>query len=102
MEALDAVEDAATSVQIPLKAQLGDITFVNNFSMLHARESFHDTPSQTRHLVRLWLKNSDLAYTLPAPLDELNGRLFDGSVQRHWNVLPKARLNFTLIERLGP
>ncbi|KAI1746574.1 hypothetical protein F4782DRAFT_43397 [Xylaria castorea] len=102
IEALDAVEAAARSVQIPLKAELGDITFVNNFSMLHARESFIDSPWQTRHLVRLWLKSSDLAYPLPQPLAELNGRLFDESVRRSWNVLPKARLTFSLGERLGP
>lgn len=87
---------------------MGDVTFVNNFTALHARESFRDGggggggPSQTRHLVRMWLKNSDLAYALPSPLAELNGRLFDESVARTWNILPKARLTFTFAERLGP
>ncbi|KAK0644622.1 hypothetical protein B0T16DRAFT_460656 [Cercophora newfieldiana] len=102
MEALNAVEAAARLVQIALHAEIGDITFVNNFSMLHARESFRDSPTQTRHLIRMWLKNSELAQTLPPPIAELNRRLFDESVKRTWNMLPKARLAFTFAERLGP
>lgn len=102
LEALDAIEASARRVQFPLKAELGDITFVNNFTTLHAREGFRDSPSATRHLVRMWLKNSTLAYELPPQLAELNDRLFDESIKRNWNVLPKARLSFTLIEKLGP
>jgi len=50
----------------------------------------------------MWLKNSNLAYVLPPQLAELNERLFDESVKRNWNVLPKARLSFTFTERLAP
>ena len=102
MEALDAVEASARRVQLPLQAELGDITFVNNFTTLHAREGFRDRPWATRHLVRMWLKNSQLAYVLPPQLAELNERLFDESIKRNWNILPKARLTFTLMERLSP
>jgi alpha-ketoglutarate-dependent taurine dioxygenase len=102
LEALDAVEASARRVQFPLKVELGDITFVNNFTILHARERFQDSLSETRHLVRMWLKNSNLAYVLPPQLAELNERLFDESVKRNWNVLPKARLSFTFTERLAP
>jgi hypothetical protein len=101
-EALDAVEASARRVQLPLEAELGDISFVNNFTTLHAREGFHDSPLATRHLVRMWLKNSQLAYVLPPQLAELNERLFDKSIRRNWNILPKARLTFTLKERLSP
>lgn len=102
LEALEAVEAAARSVQIPLNAEIGDITFVNNFAALHAREWFEDRTPETRHLVRMWLKNTKLAYSLPPQLEQLNERLFDESIKLNWNVLPRARLNFTLIERFGP
>ncbi|KAK4175136.1 hypothetical protein QBC36DRAFT_355504 [Triangularia setosa] len=102
LEALNAVEAAVRQVQSPLKTQLGDMAFVNSLSMLHSRKSFRDSPSETRHLVRPWLKNFELAYSLPSPIGELNARLFDELVKRTWNVLPKTRLAFTFAERLGP
>lgn len=101
-DALDAVEAAARSVQFTLTAKAGDIAFANNFAILHARQAFRDSPSQTRHLIRMWLKNSDQAYNLPEELATLNERMFDESMMRVYNVLPKARLHFTFRERLGP
>jgi hypothetical protein len=45
-EALDAIHFLAEKHQLRLDFQKGDIQYVNNFSILHARESFRDTPEQ--------------------------------------------------------
>jgi hypothetical protein len=102
LDALNAVEAAAQSVQSPLPTELGDIAFVNNFTVLHSREGFEDSIDTSRHLVRVWLKNTELALTLPQPLAVLNDRIYSAETTKKWNVMPKARLNFTLLERLGP
>jgi hypothetical protein len=34
----------------------GEMLLWHNFQMLHARESYQDSPAHTRHLLRLWLK----------------------------------------------
>jgi alpha-ketoglutarate-dependent taurine dioxygenase len=45
-EALDAIHFLAEKYQLRLDFQKGDIQYVNNFSILHSRESFKDTPDQ--------------------------------------------------------
>ena len=44
----------------------GDMVFINNLALLHARDSYVD-PEQGpgRHLVRLWLRNPKLAWHIP-------------------------------------
>jgi CTP:phosphocholine cytidylyltransferase-like protein len=42
-EALDAIHFLAEKYQLRLDFQKGDIQYVNNFSILHARESFKDS-----------------------------------------------------------
>lgn len=57
MEALDYMDAvlARPALQLHMGLQLGDIQYVNNFTILHARTAYRDAPGQQRHLVRLWL-----------------------------------------------
>jgi alpha-ketoglutarate-dependent taurine dioxygenase len=54
MDCLDAVL-ARPELQLHLEMQLGDIQYVNNFTILHARTAYRDGPGKKRHLLRLWL-----------------------------------------------
>ncbi|KAK3897168.1 hypothetical protein C8A05DRAFT_20009 [Staphylotrichum tortipilum] len=110
LAALTALERAARQVHTPLRTHLGDISFVNNLTTLHAREAFVDDPprGKVRYLVRMWLKDTGEGMQgLPEPLEQLNQRLFaqEGEVEgvrRVWNVVGKMRVGFSFAERLGP
>lgn len=101
MEALDAIESIARKHQLVMNLQPGDLTFVNNFGILHAREAFHDTKIASRYHVRMWLKNQALAWKLPRSLKEGNMAIFeDGEIEERWNIMAAPRLSFVVQERL--
>lgn len=63
VEALDLFEATAneTTLRLDMDFQPGDIQFVNNLTMLHARTDYEDfqAPALKRHLLRLWLAVPD-------------------------------------------
>lgn len=69
--ALAALSATATRHRLPLNTQTGDIVFVNNWALLHARDSYVDADRDgdgggtRRHLLRLWLRNSRLGWAVP-------------------------------------
>ncbi|KAI1326690.1 Clavaminate synthase-like protein [Xylariaceae sp. FL0255] len=103
-EALDSIQAVAQRHQRSLRMLPGDLTFVNNLGLLHAREGFVDSEQHKRYLVRLWLKNSEMAWSLPAPLEAGNRRVFsdDGEIDENWNIVYKPRLQFQVSERVSP
>ncbi len=58
-EALDAVQDIANrpELQLSMRMQPGDMQFLNNHAILHARTEFqdHDDVELKRHLLRIWV-----------------------------------------------
>ena len=104
MEALDAIELVARHDQLTLSLQPGDLTFVNNLNVIHSREAWDEEDGiPSRYMVRLWLKNSSLAWKLPSALHRGNMAVFD--VAEHdlqWNVLPAPRTSFKVQELFGP
>jgi len=58
-EALDVVQEICNrpELRLSMMMQEGDMQFLNNHAILHARESFedHDDPDMKRHLLRLWI-----------------------------------------------
>ncbi len=58
-EALDFVQVVANRQELRLRMyfQEGDIQFINNHAILHAREAFedHEDPELKRHLLRMWI-----------------------------------------------
>jgi len=102
-EALDIVEELARQNQIMVDAEPGDMLFINNHAILHSREAFADAPGEAppRHLVRMWLKNPDMAWTLPRELQEGNSRIYDDNeLGERWNIVDVPRFDFKLSERL--
>ena len=103
VEALDVVQVIAETNHLALNMQPGDLTFVNNFGCLHAREAFEDSDTQSRYLVRMWLKNAELAWSLPEELAAGNTRVFDNEeIDEDWNIVYKPRLLFQVAERMTP
>lgn len=58
-EALDVVQEIANrpELRLSMMMQEGDMQFLNNHAILHAREAFtdHDEPDLKRHLLRMWI-----------------------------------------------
>ncbi|KAJ6497163.1 hypothetical protein C8R47DRAFT_972802 [Mycena vitilis] len=68
-EALDMLHFLAEKYSLGLNFQKGDIQYINSMGLLHARDAFTDDEKHTRHLVRLWLRNDELAWKTPKPLE---------------------------------
>ncbi|KIM38282.1 hypothetical protein M413DRAFT_448017 [Hebeloma cylindrosporum] len=80
-EALDALHFLGEKFSLGLNFQQGDIQYINNLSIFHARDGFTDSPQKTRHLLRFWLRNEDLAWTLPESLKRLWKNTFNVNPQ---------------------
>ena len=80
--ALDAFQNAAKALALNMTLEPGDMQFVNNHVVVHAREQFEDypEPEKRRYMVRLWL-SSPLGRTLPGFLAERWGDIAVGSVR---------------------
>lgn len=91
-EALALLQQTATAQQLRLPACQGDMVFINNWGTLHARESYEDDSTTTRHLVRLWLRDSEFAWEIPesmkAPWEASFGARAKKIVNRQYPVEP--------------
>ncbi|KAJ6120974.1 hypothetical protein N7523_005254 [Penicillium sp. IBT 18751x] len=86
-EALDALHFLAEKHRAALDFQKGDVQYVNNLSIFHARNWFRDEPGKQRHLLRLWLRDPENAWETPEPL------------QHRWDTVYK---DVTLEEQIFP
>ncbi|KAF2636394.1 Clavaminate synthase-like protein [Massarina eburnea CBS 473.64] len=67
LHALAAVETLAKKFATQLDRQQGDIQFVNNLAVLHARAAYGTTKERSsRHLLRMFLRDAELAWEKPA------------------------------------
>ncbi|KAI1822750.1 hypothetical protein F4861DRAFT_540680 [Xylaria intraflava] len=91
-EALAWLQQTAKAQQVRLPTRPGDMAFLNNWSVLHARESYRDTDGATRHLIRLWLRNEELAWEIPesmkTPWEASFGQKARRIVNRQYPVEP--------------
>jgi hypothetical protein len=64
-EAMNRVDQMCADPQyhVSMTMQPGDMQFVNNYHVLHARDSYEDDRAahKIRHLKRLWLETDELA-----------------------------------------
>jgi len=104
LEALLAIQALAQKHKLCISLQPGDMTFINNFAILHSRDSFVDSGVDNRYLVRLWLRNENLKWDLPEHLQEGNSRMFEDNleVQPTWNIQPRPVLKFGIRQRMTP
>ncbi|KAI9718498.1 MAG: hypothetical protein M1828_006681 [Chrysothrix sp. TS-e1954] len=76
-EALDALEFYARDECLDLDFQKGDIQYINNLSIFHARDGYKDSEQQRRHLLRLWLRDEEYGWQIPEKLQSGPGRTWD-------------------------
>ncbi|KAL2437195.1 Taurine hydroxylase-like protein SAT17 [Exophiala dermatitidis] len=77
-EALDALHFLGEKFNVGLDFRKGDIQYVNNLAVFHARDGFEDTAEQQRHLLRLWLRDPEYAWETPDALKPRWAQLYDG------------------------
>ncbi|OLN94313.1 hypothetical protein CCHL11_02947 [Colletotrichum chlorophyti] len=98
IEALDVVETIAKATQLEIQTQAGDIHFINNLAILHRREAFvngQDT-SEKRHLVRMRVRNEQLAWSIPVELQREWFDAFEKPGDRVWHLEPMPDAFFPL------
>ena len=97
IEALDMLGELAADPELRLDIdfQPGDIQFLHNHTILHARSAYEDWPDveRKRHLLRLWLCPPD-ARPLPPVFAEVYGRITIGD--RGGIICPGTRLHAPL------
>ncbi|EGO61594.1 hypothetical protein NEUTE1DRAFT_77690 [Neurospora tetrasperma FGSC 2508] len=66
LQALEILSELATRHRLMLDTRPGDILFINNWALIHARDSYKDPKDGPgRHLVRLWLRDSESGWKVP-------------------------------------
>lgn len=87
------VHFTATENSLSIQLKPGDIQFLNNFAVFHAREAFTDNLEQKRHMLRLWLRNGTHAWETPECLKETWDAIYGDSERRkkaHWRIDPST------------
>lgn len=64
-EALERLQRLAEANQYLLERQQGDIQFINNLSILHARSQYNRTTATGRYLQRMFLRDPQYAWPKP-------------------------------------
>ncbi|KAI0420825.1 Clavaminate synthase-like protein [Xylaria grammica] len=77
-EALDIVGKIAEKLCLAFEFKTGDIQFVNNLSILHAREEFKraEGADARRHLLRLVQRDDELGWELPREMGGAMDKMF--------------------------
>lgn len=79
----------------------GDMRFINNMGVLHRREAFEDDGEAKRHLIRIWLHNEKMHWSLPEDLRLAWARVFyDDERGSFWDIEP-PRKNGILLRTAG-
>ncbi|KAM4064495.1 taurine catabolism dioxygenase tauD, tfdA family protein [Hirsutella rhossiliensis] len=66
--ALGRVSQVARLFELRLKLEAGDLLFLNNWALLHRRDAYQDGERTSRHMVRLWLRNTQLGWSIPTQM----------------------------------
>jgi hypothetical protein len=90
---MKVLEDTCQSLALHMILEIGDIQFLSNEHVLHARTAYKDfpPPAPRRHLARLWLSTpeGEGGWALPMPDAKEKKR---GGIQVD-NVAPRAPLD---------
>lgn len=80
-QALKVLSRVCQEQSLKLDPLPGDMMFVNNLSVLHARDAYVDLPElwQSRHLLSIMLRDKDLAWPKPACFRGASDDVFDVS-----------------------
>jgi hypothetical protein len=84
--ALNRLLSVAKQHSLQLNQECGDILFVNNLSIMHARDAFVDDPDQDRqrHVLRLWMLDRETSWPIAQSLSYRHKALpYDSSPSTH-------------------
>lgn len=76
---MDVVGRIAEEISLKFQFRTGDVQFLNNLSILHAREEFRRADgngSKRRHLLRLVQRDDEFGWKLPADMGEVMEKMF--------------------------
>lgn len=98
--ALDALTDAANQNRVRISQRVGDILFVNNYAILHARDGWVDSVESLKHrryMMRLWLRDTKHGWKSATSLQRRLDDNFDLPpmeqsllTEAEWRKLPRA------------
>ncbi|KAJ5637417.1 hypothetical protein N7490_007296 [Penicillium lividum] len=88
VEALDALHFLAEKFHVAMKLEKGDMQFINNLSMIHARNSYVDDAENRRHLLRLWLRDPQNSWITPDPLRKRSDKIYDERFGQTLQIFP--------------
>ncbi|KAI1322384.1 TfdA family taurine catabolism dioxygenase TauD [Xylariaceae sp. FL0255] len=77
-EALDTLHFTGEKFCVNTEFQKGDMQYVNNLGVFHARDGFTDKGTKQRHLLRLWLRDPENAWTTPSHLAPRWAQIYEG------------------------
>ncbi|KAH8655720.1 taurine catabolism dioxygenase TauD [Xylariales sp. PMI_506] len=77
-EALDTIHFLGEKFCVNTDFQKGDIQYVNNLGLFHARDGFVDSKTQKRHLLRFWLRDPENAWETPEVLKWRWDQIYSG------------------------
>jgi len=80
ISALNSVQESATRVNLRIVPQAGDLLFINNYALLHARAGFVDSPDDVwnqRYIMRLWLHDTEEGWESAPALQRKLDETFD-------------------------
>ncbi|KAF3404614.1 hypothetical protein DPV78_003350 [Talaromyces pinophilus] len=100
-EALDALHFLGEKHSVQLDFQKGDIQYVNNLAIFHARKGFSNAPNEERHLLRLWLRDSEYAWETPTQLQDRWDEIYKGlsEEEQRFPLEPTLRNVVSLVGR---
>ncbi|KEZ46937.1 Uncharacterized protein SAPIO_CDS0284 [Scedosporium apiospermum] len=78
-EALDALHFLGERFSLSTGFEKGDIQYVNNLAVFHARDGYRDSDTKQRHLVRLWLRDPENAWGTPPQLADRWALVYGGA-----------------------
>lgn len=88
--ALDAIHAIAEQHHANVQVQSGDMIFINNLAIMHARSGFQDSHNAKRHGMRMWLQDPERGWSLPPGLQLDWARVFEPLPDFHasWDLDP--------------
>ncbi|KAF3932580.1 hypothetical protein ABW20_dc0106812 [Dactylellina cionopaga] len=101
LEALDMLQSLAEEGQVMLECPAGSMNFVNNYAILHSREAFEDNQSNHRYVVRMFIRDPELQWQLPAQFKSGRDFLYGcPKEEQQWNIARGPKMTFNVTERL--
>ncbi|KAK3075905.1 hypothetical protein LTR53_000334 [Teratosphaeriaceae sp. CCFEE 6253] len=93
LDALDAVQSTGQANGFPLPIAKGDMLFVNDMAIMHARRGFSEHGQYLkRHLVKMFFHDPAQGWTVPASVEGERERMYgpnrpDGSRSESWHAV---------------